>query len=272
MFTISLFDGPSRTDTVVHTTQTDFDQATVALQKHIDQRTQDTNYPTYFSFANWSGPHELSYYKGSTGIVLEYSKRTDAEWAAIKTAIDFTGFRAYVFETRKGMAFVFPTTNCLYPNTYSRMAGILAELVGQKGLVAEPGATYLVQPKKGATVWDIGSDILPENFIETFRHVPNNTLAEWREPFVSAVPTRMSVPVQAQITTNSNGHISGYEMTNRAGSKFTIAAKAQSQKALFDSLFEAVDDRMKAAEQSAAELRAAVMVLKNTFRENGGSN
>jgi hypothetical protein len=261
MFTISLFDAPSRTDEVVNQIIVGEPALAIGLQKQIDLRTNNPSAPTYFSFATWRRYHELGCYQGSSAIVLEYSKRSDAEWELIADAITATGYKALVFDTVKGVAFAFPITNCTKPGTYTRALQVLAELIGQKGLVSEPGATYLVRPKKGAQVVEMGSDVInADQFIPEFSAIPNNTLADWMEPFTSSQPGRNVSPPKPAIAKAQ------IPSTALANAKITVTPKS-----VLDQFFDEVDDSLTGVATQFEAIGKTFLSLAEKARKQGGA-
>lgn len=266
MYIISLFDAPSRNDTVSHYFTANIGGFEKALQKQIDARTNDPSAPKWFNFSTWKKYHDLKDYQGSSAIVLEYSKRSDAEWRRISDALTATQFKAFVFDTIDGIAFVFPIDGITQNNDYTRALSILAEIVGQTGMIAEPGATYLVRPKKGAVVYEMGTDVIDWHELKAdFASIPKDSLSQWRDEFVTSQPTRDITPPKPAKAIST--------VLTPAAKKAQQAQAAKSQKSIFDSLYDVIDEKMEAAEKSAAEFREAVEALKTVTRNlqrNGG--
>lgn len=264
MYAITLFDAPSRADTVsTKSSVIKLSSFANQLQKYVDARTNDPAFPKWFNFSTWKKYHDLKDYQGSSAIILEYSKRSDDEWRLISDALLATQFKTFVFDTIDGIAFVFPIDGVTQNNDYTRALSILAEIIGQEGMIAEPGATYLVRPKKGAVVYEMGTDVIDWHELKSdFASIPKDSLSKWRDEFATTQPTRDISPPKA-----SKKPV----VITQAAAKAQTVQAAKSNKAKFDELFDLVDEKMAAAERSAVEFQNAVIALKQCVQGRGGN-
>lgn len=269
-YVITLFEAPSRTDTVYGAKPYSLADFPKALQEAIDRRTNDPSAPKWFNFSTWKKYHDLKDYQGSSAIVLEYSKRSEAEWGFIADAVLATQFKCFVFDTIDGVALVFPIDGVTQNNDYTRALSILSEIIGQEGMIAEPGATYLVRPKKGAVVYEMGTDVIDWHELKAdFASIPKDSLSQWRDEFVTRQLTRDITPPKP----TKPDEIAA--ILTPSARKAQQAQAAKSQKSIFDSLYDVIDEKMEAAEKSAAEFREAVEALKiaaKNYEKNATTN
>lgn len=197
------------------------------LNDLIKEQSDKTGQPHFWSFSSWRGGPSKANHIEASAIVLEYDKTCD--FAKIGQAIRDTDLECFIVQTARGYAFIFPLDEPVLYGRYYRLVAVLAEMVGQHGLInSSPGAQHLFYVEDNQKVFHIAGETIPADF-----HFQTTDLSEPVETWSSPAPANPIIKAHDAIEAEAFAR----QRQDRA-----IAATTNGiSKAKFDDLFDALE-------------------------------
>lgn len=266
MITITRFERRGRSAPVIDTT----DASSISdLNALIKKQRDNIGQPRFWSFSEWDGAHGKGKHLNSTAIVLEYDSNITCP--SLK-GLDSLGICTLAVETENGFALIFPLSDDIDAARYTRLAAVLAEIIGCEGLVDGSAAcTFLFTPIDTAKfLWLIKGDPISSKFIFETKDMKADA-TKWYA--TKADPIKIELPKEFSEIHNAIA----MEQQHARASYVNLASEIDSvraeavlrQRANFDDLFERMDESFHTLSNGITALHKTV---KEYIKGQGGQS